>query len=180
MTNTQGFVTLICFYMFESLHEGPSQLNSFKQGGTLQSDACFWETTLALRFWEVSGSSTGFPPELPHKSKQDGKTDRQPSDNNANKPLRVLKVQGSGGQPVIKTHVALHCMGGGRIQTWGILMAVIRRTPKHQASRGGVTVRPCVQPNPEQILQAPIHRHQQAPPPPGTRRPSRLSRLRPS
>ena len=128
MTNTQGFVTLICFYMFESLHEGLSQLNSFKQGGTLQSDACFWETTLALRFWEVSGSSTGFPPELPHKSKQDGKTDRQPSDNNANKPLRVLKVQGSGGQPVIKTHVALHCMGGGRIQTWGILMAVVRRT----------------------------------------------------
>ena len=34
--------------------------------------------------------------------------------------------------------------------------------------------------SPEQILQAPIHRHQQAPPPPGTQRPSRLSRLRPS
>ena len=120
-----------------------------------------------------------FPlPEFPHKSQRDSKTDRQPSDPKTN-PLRILKVQGSGGQPVIKTHVASNCMGRRRMKTWGIPTAVIRRTPKRQAS-GGVTGRPCAQPNRQQILQALIHRRRQAPPAPGTRRTSRLSPLRPS
>ena len=60
------------------------------------------------------------------------KTDNNPQTTTQTKPLRILKVHRRRGQPVIKTHVALHCMGGRRIKTWGSLMAVIRRTPKHR------------------------------------------------
>lgn len=120
--------------MLESLHEGFLQLNFVEQGGILQSDACFWRDYSGFMVLGSQWQQHRFFPSLnsPRKVNRTAKPTDNPQTTTQTKPLRILKVHRRRGQPVIKTHVALHCMGGRRIKTWGSLMAVIRRTPKHR------------------------------------------------